>query len=196
MKKIENWTTKDDGVAIPLDCIIKWKKLHPAAKIPTKRDEDAGFDIYTIEDDIILAPHACYMFKTGIAAAVSPGYWLMGFDRGSTGSRGIHLHCGVVDNGYRGEIFVCLSNTNDHAVKFTSEVDEISWRDVDGKGYNFAAKESISLDKILLYPTSKAIVQLIPVKQPTVYSQEATDEEWETLSQTERGAGKLGSSKK
>ena len=31
---------------------IKWHKLNPKAKIPTKRDEEAGFDIYTLEDII------------------------------------------------------------------------------------------------------------------------------------------------
>ena len=31
---------------------IIWHKTNLLAKIPTKRNTDAGYDIYTIEDDI------------------------------------------------------------------------------------------------------------------------------------------------
>ena len=97
---------------------IKWHKLNDKAKIPTKRDEDAGFDIYTIEDNVLLMPGEKYLFSTGLAVAAEPGYWLMAMDRGSTGSRGLHIHCGVVDNGYRGELFICLCNDNNYNAAF------------------------------------------------------------------------------
>ena len=104
----------------------------------------------------------------------------MAFDRGSTGSKGIHTHCGVVDNGYRGEIFICLSNDNNFPVKFTTAVDKVIFQ-----------------DNVLCYPTSKAIAQLIPILQPEVDSVEVDDKEWELVSgNTERGATKLGESGK
>ena len=102
---------------------IKWHKLNDKAIIPTKREEDAGFDIYTIEDDVLLNPGEKRLFSTGLAAAPEKGWWLLAYDRGSTGSKGIHTHCGVVDNGYRGEIFICLCNDNPMTpVLFTSKV--------------------------------------------------------------------------
>lgn len=163
---------------------IKWRKLNDKAIIPTKRDEDAGFDIYTTEDYIVLQPHEKHLFPTGIAAAIEPGYWLMGADRGSTGSKGIHIHCGVVDSGYRGEIFICLVNDNTFPVVFTSDINRITY-DRDGDTCR------------LFYPTSKAIAQLIPIVQPVVHSSEVTsDEEWQQYCDTERGATKLGQSGK
>ena len=33
---------------------IVWHKCKPGAKVPTKRAEDAGYDLYTVEKDIIL----------------------------------------------------------------------------------------------------------------------------------------------
>ena len=101
---------------------INWYKLNDKAKIPTKRDEDAGFDIYTIEDNVLLMPGEKHLFSTGLAVAAESGYWLMAMDRGSTGSRGLHIHCGVIDNGYRGELFICLCNDNPYPVKFTSQI--------------------------------------------------------------------------
>lgn len=92
---------------------IKWFLMNEKAKLPTKSKENAGFDIYTIEDFVELKPHSQHLFSTGLCAAVDEGYWLMAFDRGSTGSKGMHVHCGVVDNGYRGEIFICIKNDND-----------------------------------------------------------------------------------
>lgn len=159
---------------------IFWHKLDEKAIIPTKRDEDAGFDVYTIENDVVLEPFSKHLFSTGLSVALSKGWWLMAFDRGSTGSKGIHTHCGVVDNGYRGEIFICLSNDNNFPVKFTNSVEKVMFQ-----------------DNVLCYPTSKAIAQLIPVLQPEVDSVEVDDKDWELVSgNTERGATKLGESGK
>ena len=159
---------------------IFWHKLDEKATIPTKRDEDAGFDVYTIENDIVLEPFSKHLFRTGLSVALSKGWWLMAFDRGSTGSKGIHTHCGVVDNGYRGEIFICLSNDNNFPVKFTNSVEKVMFQ-----------------DNVLYYPTSKAIAQLIPVLQPEVDSVEVNDKDWELVSgNTERGTTKLGESGK
>ena len=104
---------------------INWFKLNNSAKLPTKRAEDAGFDIYTTEDNVLLMPHQKHQFSTGLAVAPEKGWWMFGCDRGSTGSRGIHTHCGIIDNGYRGEIFICLCNDNDYPVKFTNQIDKI-----------------------------------------------------------------------
>lgn len=158
-------------------CIIKWKKLADEAIIPTKRKEDAGFDIYTIETDVVLKPHEKHLFSTGLAYSISDGYWLMAADRGSTGSKGLHIHCGICDNGYRGEIFICICNDNDYPVLFTNNA---------GTNSNMAT-----------YPISKAIAQLIPMPLLEVDSSEITDDEWNlACANSERGSGALGSSGK
>lgn len=163
---------------------IFWHKLDEKATIPTKRDEDAGFDVYTIDNDIVLEPFSKHLFRTGLSVVLSKGWWLMAFDRGSTGSKGIHTHCGVIDNGYRGEIFICLSNDNNFPIKFTNTVDKI-------------VLENNNTTNIMYYPVSKAIAQLIPIQQPEVVSSEINDDEWKLISDnTERGTTKLGQSGK
>ena len=103
----------------------------------------------------------------------------MGADRGSTGSRGLHIHCGICDQGYRGEVFVCICNDNDFPVHFSSSAASISMK-----------------DHVLEYPTTKAIAQLIPMPLLPVESAEV-GEEWEELCHdSERGSTKLGASGK
>ena len=158
---------------------ILWHKLTPNATIPTKRVEDAGFDIYTIESDVLLRPHEKHLFKTGLAYWIDKEHWLMGVDRGSTGSRGLHIHCGICDQGYRGEIFICICNDNDFPVHFSSSAASISMK-----------------DHVLEYPTAKAIAQLIPMPLLPVESAEAGDEWEELCHDSERGVTKLGASGK
>ena len=158
---------------------ILWHKLTPDAIIPTKRTEDAGFDIYTTETDVLLQPHEKHLFKTGLTYWIDKEHWLMGADRGSTGSRGLHIHCGICDQGYRGEIFVCICNDNDFPVHFSSSAASICMK-----------------DNILEYPTAKAIAQLIPMPLLPVESAEAGEEWGELCHDSERGATKLGASGK
>lgn len=166
---------------------IIWFKTDANAIIPTKKPEDAGFDVYTIDQEVTLRPHETRLFRTGLKYFTNDDYWLHAVDRGSTGSRGIHCHCGICDKGYRGEIFICLNNANDYPVKFTSAIK-------DGK--------PVFKDGQFLYPTSKGIAQLIPIKMPAVNSNvfEGSDADWEKfLAENDlckRGSGALGSSGK
>ena len=185
---------------------IKWFKLNPKAIIPTKTEAAAGFDIYTIENNIIMPPHSQKLFSTGLAVVPEEGWWLMVFDRGSTGSKGLHVHCGVIDNDYRGEIFICLKNDNPYEVHLNKneqpgvhshkekQLKPIVIKD----GIESAAMhyEEVEIFDYMVYPLNKAIAQIIPVAQPTVASEEISLEEWNKLKDTERGAGKLGSSGK
>ena len=84
----------------------------------------------------------------------------MAFDRGSTGSKGLHVHCGVCDKDYRGEIFICLKNDNPYPAIITNAVDKAYIEDLSTLD-NYCGP-------ILFYPTSKAIAQRIPVEMPEV----------------------------
>lgn len=157
---------------------IKWHKLNPTARIPTKRAEDSGYDLYTIEDNVILPPHSKHLFSTGLTYWIDKNHWLKVEDRGSTGSKGLHVHCGICDQGYRGEIFICISNDNDYPFFITSNPQQTM-------GYEH------------VYPTSKGIAQIIPMDLLEGVSEEITDDEWELIkNDSERGMGKLGASGK
>ena len=90
---------------------IKFLKLDPMAKIPTRgHDDDSGMDIYSVET-YILHPGCRYTFSTGIAAKIPDGYEIQVRPRSSLSSNhGIVTMFGTVDHGYRGEIRVCLVN--------------------------------------------------------------------------------------
>jgi len=103
----------------PLSLFIK--KTHPDAKIPTRAfTTDAGLDLYALEDYFLFSGQPV-LVKTGIAMAIPAGWCGIIFDRSSMGSKGIHRHCGVIDSAYRGEIKVCLNNTNLPEYRFSTE---------------------------------------------------------------------------
>ena len=71
--------------------VIKFAKVKPNAKIPTKRLEDAGLDIYACFDEpnIVIRPHETKLIPTGIALACDTDYCFILKDRGSKGKRRI-----------------------------------------------------------------------------------------------------------
>ena len=180
---------------------IKFAKVRPDAIIPSKRDEDMGFDIYACfdEDYIRINPHETKLIPTGIASACDPGYGFLLFERGSTGSKGIARRCGVIDSGYRDEWFVGLTNTTDKELY----ISKISKEDIIKKQISTFETTDRLLIKLLedglcnaiIYPYSKAIVQAIVAPVLKTNKQELTYDELKAIP-SERGLGKLGSSNK
>lgn len=158
---------------------IYFSKVNPSAVIPSKIDENAGFDIYACfdEDYIIVQPHETIMIPTGIASACETGYFFKLMERGSTGIRGIGQRCGVIDSGYRGEWFVPITNLNEKPLLITKE-------------------KNIQLqDDYIIYPYDKAICQAVLLPVPSV---EVVEIDINNLMEIEsmRGCNKLGSSGK
>lgn len=166
---------------------VKFAKVHPNAIIPSKRDEDMGFDIYACfdEDYIVIYPHETKLIPTGIASACNPKYGFLVFERGSTGSKGIARRCGVIDSGYRNEWFIGLTNTT-NKVMFISKLNE---RETYQNYYGDVMPESF------VYPYSKAITQALVVPVPKVIADEISYDELKEI-KSERGMGALGSSNK
>ena len=166
---------------------IKFAKVHPNAIIPSKRDEDMGFDIYACfdEDYIVIQPHETKLIPTGIASACDSDYGFLVFERGSTGSKGIARRCGVIDSGYRNEWFIGLTNTT-NKVMFISKLSEAE------------TYESYYYDVMppsFVYPYSKAIAQALVVPVPKTEVEEISYDELKVI-KSERGMGALGSSNK
>lgn len=177
---------------------VKFAKVRPEAIIPSKRDEDMGFDIYACfdEDYVIIEPHETKLIPTGIASACSPEYGFLLRERGSTGSKGIALRCGVIDSGYRNEWFVCLTNTTNKRL-FISKLSE---EDTLNKYYNdikwkFIVKIKKFFTKTIVYPYSKGIAQALIAPVPKVDKEEIPYDELKEIA-SERGMGALGSSNK
>ena len=176
---------------------LLFAKVRPNAIIPTKDDENAGYDIYANfdEDYLIIPPHKTVLVPTGIASAVSDKYYLQVHERGSTGSKGIKYSAGVVDSSYRGEIFIALTNTNNVEVvisKFT-KYDFIQENEL---GHLVAKRfGDFDYDTAIMYPYTKAIAQLVVHEVPKMNIKEITYDELKKIP-SKRGIGALGSSGK
>ena len=90
------------------------KRLDERAKLPNyAREDDAGLDIYSLEEVVIPARGRATV-RTGIAFAIPAGYVGLVWDRsGLAAQAGLHHMAGVIDAGYRGEFRVVLLNTTD-----------------------------------------------------------------------------------
>lgn len=80
------------------------------------RDGDAGMDVHTRED-ITLEPGQRALVATGIAVAIPAGHVGLIHPRSGLAARhGVTVvnAPGTIDSGYRGEIHVCLLNTDLH----------------------------------------------------------------------------------
>ena len=160
---------------------LYFAKVKPNAIIPSKRDEDAAYDIYACFDDdyLVIPPHKTVLIPTGIATVFSPKWVALLRERGSNGSKGIAQRAGVIDSGYRGEWFVPLTNTNRVPVVVVKKGVELPLM------YNDA----------IIYPYEKGIAQLLMVEVPKLRTKEISYEELQKHTSL-RGTGALGSSGK
>lgn len=165
---------------------IVFAKVKPNAIIPTKEEENAGYDIYPCfeESYYYIAPHKTVMVPTGIACALHPKWYFQVEERGSTGSKGIKKSAGVVDSGYRGEIFIAITNTNKDALV----ISKLS----PGDTLKLVREEHYS-HNLVYYPYEKAIAQLVLHEVPVMDIKEVSYEELLAIP-SKRGTGKLGSS--
>ena len=157
--------------------MLYFAKVKEQAIIPTKNEEDAGYDLYAcIDHDIVIRPHETVMLPTGIATAFDKDYAMILKERGSTGTKGIAQRCGVIDSGFRGEIMVPVTNTTTKPILLTDNPDTAY------AGYT-------------IYPTSKAISQAVMVVIPTLETKEISYEQLKAMKSL-RQTGMLGSSGK
>lgn len=166
------------------DKTIYFAGIREGVKIPTKRESDAGYDIYAnFEGTHILIPsHNTVMIPTGLKSAFSNKWYIQLEERGSTGTKGMALRCGVIDSGFRGEWFVPITNTTNQTL-IIAKSEEIS-----------RAKE-IFEEEAIYYPYEKAICQAVLLEVPKVDIKTISEEELMSIP-SDRGEGMLGSSQK
>jgi dUTP pyrophosphatase len=165
---------------------IYFAKTKPDAIIPSKRKEDAGYDIYPcFEDNEIIIPiGGIKIIPTGIASAFSSDYVLIVKERGSTGSKCMSVRMGVIDSGYRNEILIGINNTGCNPIIIAKDIEKTKNKISD-----------ILKDNIIYYPYDKAIAQLLLLPIPKVKVEEIPYEDLLKI-KSERGLGNFGSSGK
>lgn len=161
---------------------LYFAKVNPNAIIPSKRDEDGGYDVYACfdEDYLVIQPHETKLIPNGIATAFSSKWVAIIKERGSNGSKGIAQRCGVIDSGYRNEWFIPLTNTTNKTVTISKLPKE---------------QLPLMLQEGIVYPYTKGIAQFIMVEVPKLNTHEVDFETLKTF-KSERGLGALGSSGK
>lgn len=97
--------------------ILKVKKVHKDAKLPTHgHPGDAGVDFYCVED-VVFPPGGQERVRTGIAIEIPEGHVGLIWDKSSISfNLGLKIFGGVIDSGYRGEIIMCLYNSSNKEI--------------------------------------------------------------------------------
>ncbi|MHC2848892.1 dUTP diphosphatase [Corynebacterium mucifaciens] len=94
---------------------IQVKRLDPELPLPRRaHPEDAGADLYSAQD-LILQPGERALVRTGVAIALPIGtVGLIHPRSGMAAKHGLSIvnTPGTIDAGYRGELMVCLLNTD------------------------------------------------------------------------------------
>ena len=162
---------------------IKFYAINRDVVIPSKRKEDAGYDIYPYfkQDYIHIKPHESIMIPTGLKSVIPKGLYIQLKERGSTGSKGVAQRCGVIDSGYRGEWFIPITNTTNRDMFIAKDPDEI---------YKQFGEYNIVL------PYNKAICQAVVERTYNIAIKQISSVTFNKYCKTQRGSGKLGSSGK
>lgn len=163
---------------------LYWAKVKEDAIIPTKRDEDAGYDLYPCfeEDYLEIKPLHTRLVPLGVATAFDASYVMILKERGSTGTKGIAQRSGVIDSGYRGEYVAPVTNVNDKPICIIKEAALESWNEQKKEEY-------------IIYPYEKALCQGVLLQMPQLESEELSYEELQKM-ESKRMSGLLGSSGK
>lgn len=176
-------SNEDDSVEILWAC-------KEGVEEPHKNEEDLGYDVkaHFDTDQWVIPPHTTALIPTGLYAAVPIRWGLIAKEKGSTGAIGMKCGAGVIDSGYRDEIFIAITNENDSYLIITKDpevknVTHGSYKNIEG-----------SCDAIY-YPYKKGIAQLILVPNPKSKGKKISIEELKAIPSI-RGEGKLGSTDK
>lgn len=121
--------------------IIHWKRLDPAAMEPLNAyGDDAGWDLHAIRP-VYIEPGTGMDVPTGVAVAIPPGHYGRIVGRSSTlRKRGLMVMEGIIDCGFRGELYAYAFNPGRDTVKvepgqsiaqlIVSPVPLCSWQEV------------------------------------------------------------------
>jgi len=96
---------------------VPFQRLHPDAELPTAQHPgDAGLELRAIAD-VEVAPGERAMVPTGVAVAIPDGHAGLVLPRsGLASKKGLTLANapGLIDPGYRGEVFCAVVNLDPH----------------------------------------------------------------------------------
>lgn len=184
---------------------VKFAREHELVKLPTKRAEDAGYDLYVdpkwlneqADKAVIIYPNQTVMMPTGLRSVIKSGYYAQIQERGSTGVKGMKYGAGVIDSGFRSTWNVVITNCDRKPIVITTEE---NFNRLIAEGTK-ALQEAHPEDEITeegvrglytFYSSAKGIAQFVLLPVPQVRIDEITVEELMEF-ESERMEAKLGS---
>jgi dUTP pyrophosphatase len=183
--------TKKIVEALMNSATILFAKVRDTGIIPSKIDENGGYDVYadisnpvvnpkgqTIVDPLTIKPNQVVLIPTGIASSILDKFRFVLKERSSTGAIAMEVKAGTIDSGYRGEWFVALKNGGNKNLIITKDVSKI-----------------IEGENEIYYPVSKAIAQANLQIVPKAKTKEIPYDKLKAIPSS-RGQGALGSSNK
>ena len=91
--------------------VLKFKKFHPDAQIDSPvHPGDVGYDIHAIEE-VFIPRGENRKVPVGFALEIPEGYYVRVATRSGHGiKKGLQIHSGTVDSGFRGQLDVTVYN--------------------------------------------------------------------------------------
>ncbi len=100
--------------------ILKVLRSEEAKRFPmigTKKAGDVGIDLPCIlKEDMTIMPGDRFLIPTGIKLEIPEGYWASIEARSSTSKQSLIVPKGIIDEGYRGELFAQIINVGNSPV--------------------------------------------------------------------------------
>lgn len=105
---------------------IYFAKLQSEAILPKRATEDsAGFDLFCLEDTLIVGGAGNFLVPTGIAVKLPPGtYGRIAMRSGLALKQHLTVSAGVIDRDYTGPIGVLVSSTKIFDVRYVEEKEQ------------------------------------------------------------------------
>lgn len=151
--------------------MLRYKKLHPDARIdPPVHPGDVGYDIYAVEE-VSIPAGSNRSVPVGFALDIPDGYYVTVETRSGHGlNKGLRLHRGIIDQGFRGEMSVQVYNHGTSPYGSVGNTVSI---------LPYIVKKGEKIGQLVLHK-----VEVLPLEETLV------------LSETSRGINKCGSTDK
>jgi len=111
-----------DSVELTTEGRCPQYKVAGPGTVPVRHhSDDAGFDLYVhLESEpsfVGILPGQAVRVPCGVAVEPPAGWWSWIVGRSSTFERGLLVNQGIIDPGFRGELFAVVRNVSDHVVR-------------------------------------------------------------------------------
>lgn len=172
---------------------VKYKKLHPDAVLPTKLNENAGYDLHLVEDFELL-PFTPALIPIGFSTEFPNSLEAVIRPRGSSlPKRRIHVAIGTVDAGFRNEwcvsaMYIPFLQSKSGVASYSNERQNFSKVELEDLYLDSYLSGNLHLDTLFLRKGER-IAQVVFQFLPTIEWQEV-----EELGDSVRGMDGFGSS--